>query len=653
MLKKASSRSLLPLLAVALLVAAGQAGAVTVNLCAGPVAKTMPDATVVPMWGFALDTGGVCAAQVPGPTLAVPVGDTTVDIFLRNTLTVPVSIMIPGQVQATTAVRIPEGDPSYPSPAGTGGRIRSFTAETAPGTTQLYSWTGFRPGTYLYKSGTHQQVQVPMGLYGAITQDFAAGPPAQAYDGVTYDNQVVVVYSAVDPVLNAAVVTPGAYGAGGTVMTSTLDSSPRYFLVNGQPFSTAAPIQYPAGPVGLTTLLRLVNASTATMVPTFYGEDVRVVAEHGHAYPFPLTQHSVDLAAGMTRDALFTPTRGGLYPVVDRTLHLTNAAAPDGGWIFKLAVAGDPNRPVATTDAYATTEDVASFSSPVSVLANDVAGLGGPITAATLVQDVLHGTLALLADGTFTYTPDADYSGADFFLYTARDGVPNASEPVAAVIRIDPVNDPPVAVADDLTTAEDLPLVLPAPGVLGNDVDVDGDALSALLVSLPANGSVSLLASGALTYTPNPNWSGVDGFQYEARDAVASGGVATVTVAVAPVNDVPLAVTDVLPVALLDTPLVVAAPGVLVNDSDPLDTPPGPLTAVLVDAPFRGGVVLNPDGSLTYTPDQGFVGVDWFRYKVSDGELNSLAVKAYVLVSPVFYNGFENGDFGDWTVVTP
>ncbi len=138
------------------------------------------------MWGFATDadndlgTDGGETPSSPGPRLTVPVGDTTVNIHVRNDLAQPISVVIPGLVGA--------GDPTWTD--GTSGprsattqRVRSLTHETAPGAIGAYSWTGMRPGTLLYLSGTHQSVQVQMGLFGGITQDSAAG---EAYPGISY-----------------------------------------------------------------------------------------------------------------------------------------------------------------------------------------------------------------------------------------------------------------------------------------------------------------------------------------------------------------------------------------------------------------------------------------------------------------------------------
>ena len=107
-----------------------------------------------------------------------------------------------------------------------------------------------------------------------------------------------------------------------------------------------------------------------------------------------------------------------------------------------------------------------------------------------------------------------------------------------------------------------------APGVLGNDTDVDGDrADGGRWSSGPAHGTLTLNADGSFTYTPSANYNGADSFTYKANDGTADSNVATVTITVGAVNDAPVADDDAYD-ADEDTPLTVAAPGVLGNDSD-------------------------------------------------------------------------------------
>ena len=95
-----------------------------------------------------------------------------------------------------------------------------------------------------------------------------------------------------------------------------------------------------------------------------------------------------------------------------------------------------------------------------------------------------------------------------------------------------PVNDAPVAGDNAYTTSEDTPLTVAAPGVLANDSDVDGDALTVVLTAGPAHGSLTLNANGAFTYTPAANFNGSDSFTYRATDGSALSNVATVSLTV-------------------------------------------------------------------------------------------------------------------------
>src|SRR5205085_790615 len=151
------------------------------------------------------------------------------------------------------------------------------------------------------------------------------------------------------------------------------------------------------------------------------------------------------------------------------------------------------------------------------------------------------------------------------------------------------------AAGDSYSTNEDTPLVVPAPGVLGNDTDVDGDAMSAILVAGPSHGTLTLSSDGSFTYTPSPNFNGSDSFTYKVSDGTLESDPATVAITVSPVDDAPQAVDDHYGMNE-DGTLAIAAPGLLAND---LDVDSSTLTVLLVGAPAHGTLTLNPDGSFT------------------------------------------------------
>ncbi|MDH3920291.1 MAG: cadherin-like domain-containing protein, partial [Rhodospirillales bacterium] len=287
---------------------------------------------------------------------------------------------------------------------------------------------------------------------------------------------------------------------------------------------------------------------------------------------------------------------------------------------------------MAGDDGYATPEDTALVVTAANgVLANDSDPDLDPLQA-VLVGDVSNGALTLNADGSLTYTPNANFNGAESFTYRANDGLANSN--VATVtLTVTPVSDAPVAVNDSYVTAEDTVLSIAAPGVLGNDTDADGDALGAVLVpaSGPSNGTLTLNLDGSFTYTPNANFNGDDSFDYVANDGTLDSAAATVTITVTPVNDPPVAVNDSYTTAE-DSVLSILAPGVLGNDTD---ADGDGLTAVPNAGPANGTLTLNADGSFTYTPNAGFAGSDSFDYVANDGTVDSNVATATITVTPV------------------
>ena len=199
--------------------------------------------------------------------------------------------------------------------------------------------------------------------------------------------------------------------------------------------------------------------------------------------------------------------------------------------------------------------------------------------------------------------------------------------------RVAPVNTPPVAVDDAVSTAEDTPLTVAGPGVLGNDTDIDGDALTATLDNAPASGTAVIGADGGLSYTPHANFNGVDTFTYIVTDGAATSAPATVTVTVTAVNDAPVANPDSYN-ALEDTPLTVnSLLGVLTNDTD---IESDALRAELVTQATNGLVKLEGNGAFTYNPTTAhFHGDDTFTYTASDGEFVTEAATVTVTVAPV------------------
>ncbi len=248
-----------------------------------------------------------------------------------------------------------------------------------------------------------------------------------------------------------------------------------------------------------------------------------------------------------------------------------------------------------------------------------------------------HGDVS--RDGSaITYTPDADYNGGDSFTYTVRD---EAGEEATGEISVSVsgVNKPPTATADSFTVAEDGTLT---GNILTNDTDSDGDALTAELVEGPENAAetngFTLNPNGSFTYKPKPNFHGDDSFSYEVCDAGEPCAEATVSIAITPVNDAPVAnndpSNDTSYEATEDGTLTVDDGGndVLANDTD---ADGDELSAVKVADPEHGTARLAENGSFVYEPDENFSGSDSFTYRSNDGSLSSEVAVVSITVSTV------------------
>ncbi len=621
--------------------AAAPASAVEYWLRADTVNVTMPGGVTVPMWGYALtdSTFAPGVATVPGPALTVPPGDTVLTIHLKNTLPEATSIVIPGQVATMTPVW--DNGASGARPSATA-RVRSFTHEAISGGTADYTWTSVKPGTYLYHSGTHPQVQVQMGLYGGMTRNAVAATattPAEAYAGVPYSNEVTLLFSEIDPALHAAVAS-GAYGTAAGP-TSTFNYQPRYFLINGKPYAAGDP-PLAALTAGQKTLLRFLNAGLQTHVPVINGQYWQMIAEDGNPYPWPgnpRQQYSVLLPAAKTMDVMFTPQLAAgaaltRYPVYDRRLNLNNAAAQDGGMLAMLQVSGSGgNTPVFTSTPVLTATQGQAYAYRVRASDPD----GGPITF-TLDSAPAGMKVVPVSDfvAKLSWKPINAQVGTQNVTVRATDPA-GLSATQSYSIAVANVNDAPVARNDAYVVIKGGTLVKAAPGVLANDSDPDvGDTLTAMQYTPPATGTFGGNAQGRITYTPPAAFTGVVSFTYRARDnnGLASA-LATGTITVRN-NRAPVAMDDTV-----SSPAnTVRQINVLVNDSDP-DTAIDPnnridpATVVITTQPSMGGAAtVNANGTITYTPALNFTGTDVFMYRVKDTYSTPATSKAvYVRVN--------------------
>ncbi|MEO8033939.1 MAG: cadherin-like domain-containing protein, partial [Acidobacteriota bacterium] len=192
-------------------------------------------------------------------------------------------------------------------------------------------------------------------------------------------------------------------------------------------------------------------------------------------------------------------------------------------------------------------------------------------------------------------------------------------------------NQAPTARNDSFTVSEGGTLTVAARGLLANDTDPEGAALTAILVTPPLHGVVTVSANGSFIYVHDGSETTSDSFQYKASDGSADSNLATVSIVVVPVNDPPTAVDDTYSM-LEGGSIFVTAPGFMANDFDP-DSPV--LVASLVQGPAHGTLTFHPDGSFVYSHDGTQTLTDSFKYQLSDGLASSPVATVSFNVTPV------------------
>ena len=263
--------------------------------------------------------------------------------------------------------------------------------------------------------------------------------------------------------------------------------------------------------------------------------------------------------------------------------------------------------PVGVNDSATLNEDASATS--VNVLTNDTDIDGGPKSVASKTNGT-HGSVAITGGGTgLTFQPDPNYCGSDSFSYEL-----NGGSSATVSITVTCVDDPPVAVNDSATLAEDASAT--AIDVLANDTDVDGGPKSVASKTNGTHGSVAITGGGTgLTFQPDPNYCGSDSFSYELN----GGSSATVSITVTCLDDPPVAVNDS---ATLNEDASAMSINVLANDTD---VDGGPKSVASKTNGAHGSVAIT-GGSLTYTPDANYCGPDSFTYTVNGGSTATVSV---------------------------
>jgi len=275
----------------------------------------------------------------------------------------------------------------------------------------------------------------------------------------------------------------------------------------------------------------------------------------------------------------------------------------------------------ANNDITSTPEDT-----PVSgnVMTNDIGFCDPPVTVTSNTSSS-NGSVVMLSDGSFTYTPDPEYNGTDLFTYTITDS--NGDNSTATVfIRIDPVNDPPVTYNESIVVYYNLPKS--GNVFLNGDYDPDGTALSVKIppVINATNGTFTILANGSFVYTPNLNFIGNDTVLVSVCDKGIPLPPActndTILIIVLPPNLPPVTVNESINLCQgTGFTGTVGNNGTVFNgDTDPENNLPLTVNTVLVKGPAHGVfVITNPiTGTFNYTPYAAYAGPDMIVVSICD-----------------------------------
>src|SRR6056297_1570258 len=350
----------------------------------------------------------------------------------------------------------------------------------------------------------------------------------------------------------------------------------------------------------------------------------------------PIAVGSVTQPAGGT----VTITNGGSDLSYEPDADFCNDGSPTDDFSYTLAPGGstatvsvtvvcvnDP--PSADAGAATTDEDV---SVTIMLTGSDVEGDGLTFAIATGPSDGSLGAITPIdaTSAEVTYSPDPDFNGSDGFTFTVNDGSAD-SDAATVLITVDPVNDPPAADAGAATTDEDSSVTITLTGS-----DVEGDGLTFAIATGPSDGSLGAITpidatSAEVTYTPDPDFNGSDGFTFTVNDGSEDSDAATVSITVAPVNDPPAAdagaaTTDE------DSSVTITLTGSDVEGDG--------LTFAIAAGPSDGslGAITPIDATsaeVTYTPEPDFNGSDSFAFVINDGSADSDAATVSITVAPV------------------
>lgn len=335
----------------------------------------------------------------------------------------------------------------------------------------------------------------------------------------------------------------------------------------------------------------------------------------------PIVKSPLNGVLAMNSDGTFsyTPNPGYfgvdsfIYQIVDGQGNVAQAGVI-------LTVIRTNTAPSAIPDVYTLNEDTTlNVSAQEGLLANDRDADFDPLTVSTVVAtEPLNGSVTLSQDGSFSYTPQANFTGIDSFRYQVSDDS-GATATATVRLTVENINDPPIAVEDGANTQEDTALSI---DVLANDSDPEGDTLTITEANVSASqGSVEIETNQTLTFTPRNNFVGLAEISYSVTDGNGGNASAMVFVSVGAANQAPVAVDDSYSVnedQVLRVNNGSGLPLLTDNDSDSDGDNIRVVRPAVVDV-SNGTLDLSVNGNFTYTPNNNFFGTDTFQYQLTDG----------------------------------
>ena len=339
------------------------------------------------------------------------------------------------------------------------------------------------------------------------------------------------------------------------------------------------------------------------------------------ASPLSITQQPSHGTIIIKTDNTITYQPNGLYNGDDTfTYKVCDVEGNCDEAIVTVTVTGVNDIPVAVPDARGTSKNTAVI---VDVLFNDY-GLedGGIVVAIDLAPT--QGTAVRNPDNTITYTPAFNYIGIVTFKYKVTDSNGDVSNALVT-INVREVNSVPNAIDDEASTIKNKSVEV---SVLANDTGLNDGFGRLSCYSNPLHGTVAINPNRTLTYSPATDYTGNDSFRYLIEDADGDYDIATVNVTITEkLNHLPVANPDRRGTNY-QTAITV---DVLTNDTGLED---GVKSVTISSPPVNGNVLVNPDKTVTYTPNLGFSGIETFGYQVSDIDDDRATANITITVLP-------------------